>query len=158
MKWFVTAALALACLPVPALAYSPSDFEGQWRVSRMVGASDAGPGQDFHKLLGTNVTWGKDAVQDANGVCRLVHPTVSPLPNDSLQHDLWGGQTIGGLDLPKTAIAHAFGRNETPVFDDGGKGCARAVMLKQGQMLLMFSNGYLYLLDRVARAPSGQGS
>ncbi len=103
----------------------------------MVGASDVGTGQDFHKLLGTTVEWGKDAVRDADGVCRILHATVSPVPTDTLQHDVWGGQTISRLDLPKTTIGHAFGRTETPVFDDGGKGCAPGVMLNRGQVLLM---------------------
>ena len=139
--WSVCAA-AQAAVP-PNLA----DFQGSWRVARMVGASDVGTKDDFRKLLGTRVEWSADAVEDADGTCRIVHPAVSFLTTDALQHDLWGGQTVAGLDLPKTEIAKTFGTT-TPVFDDGGKGCARAIMLSPNRLLLMFANGYLYLLER----------
>ena len=151
MRRYLAAVFVLAALQHAAYAFSPNDFFGNWKVTRMVGASDVGTGEDFHKLLGTTLTWSGNAVRDADGVCAIVHPTVSLIPTDALQHGIWGGQTIADLNLPKTTIARAFGKTETPVFDDGGKGCARAVMLNHNQLLLMFGNGYLYLLDRDAR-------
>ncbi len=148
MRRLVTAAFILALLHDVANAATPADFEGRWTVTRMVGASNAGTGDDYHALLGTTVEWRADRVKDADGDCRVAHPTVAPIPNDTLQHDVWGGQTINGLTLSKMIIAHAFGPTKTPVFNDGGKGCARAVLLNQNQLLLPFSNGYVYLLDR----------
>ncbi len=142
---YIVAALAT---PQACRAATPADFQGHWIVARMVGAADAGTGDDYRTLLRTKVVWGANQVTDADGTCDIVHASVAPVPTDTLQHDIWGGQTIAGLTLPKTVIAHSFGATRTPVFDDGGKGCARAVMLSTHQLLLMFGNGYLYVLDR----------
>ncbi len=158
MRGWVATASMLVALQHAAYAAMPADFEGRWTVVRMVGASEVGTGDDYHKLLGTTVDWGSDMVSDADGACRIVHATVAPMSNDTLQHDVWGGQTIAGLALPKTLAARAFGRTETPVFDDGGKGCARAVMLDAHQLLLPFGNGYVYLLNRVVEPAQGNGS
>lgn len=141
-------ALAFVTWPLIARAVDPGDFQGRWTVTRMVGAADVGTAEDFHKLPGSTVIWDASRVVDADGTCRIVHASVAPVPTDELQHSIWGGQTIAGLMLPKTVIAKAFGKSATPVFDGGGKDCARAVMLNYNQLLLMFENGYLYLLDR----------
>ena len=69
-----------------------ADFQGGWRVSRMVGASDVGTKEDFRKLLGTGVEWGPHAVKDADGTCAIVHPTISLLTVDALQHDVWAAR------------------------------------------------------------------
>ncbi len=152
MKPLLAVGFALIAVQA-ARAATPADFRGSWVVSRMVGASDAATGGDFHKLLRTRVDWGADAVKDADGTCGISHAAVTNVSTDALQHDIWGGQTIARLILPKTVIARSFGAKETPVFDDGGKGCASAVMLSTRQLLLMFTNGYLYVLDRHGGRP-----
>ncbi len=146
------AALAAFALlaPLPADAQTPDAFQGTWLVRRMVGASDAGTAADYRKLLGTKLHWTATDVTDADGVCKIVHATVAPVANDILEHSIWGGQTIAGLALPKSEIAAAFGKRQTPVYDDGGKECAYAVMLRQDRILFMFRNGYLYLLEKLS--------
>ena len=140
--------IGLLALQRAAYAVTPADFQGHWVVTRMVGASDVGTDADYHKLLHTRVDWQANEVTDADGTCHIVRASVASVPTDTLQHGLWGGQTIAGLRLSKVVIARSFGPVSTPVFDDGGKGCARAVMLSTHQLLLPFSNGYLYLLER----------
>ena len=145
--------LALALFgPMPAHALTPDAFQGTWLVKRMVGASNVGTNADYRKVLGTRVEWNAAQVKDADGVCEIVHATVAPISNDILEHSIWGGQTIAGLSLPRSETASAFGKSQTPVYDDGGKQCASAVMLKPNRILFVFRNGYLYLLERAGPA------
>ncbi len=115
----------------------------------MVGAADVHSGADNPTTpLHTVVRWTKTEVEDIDGICKIVRPTLRMVTRDELQHDVWGGQSVGGLILPKAVVAATFKTTETPVFDDGDVRCSQAVMLSSKQMLLMFNNGYLYVLDR----------
>ena len=149
----LAAAVLASIVAPPARATTPADFQGRWVVSRMVGASDvSGSAADYHALLGTKLVWTNTTVTSADGVCQIVRARITPVSNDTLQHSLWGGQTIKGLTLPKNEIATAFGKEETPVYEDGGKGCATgAVLLDRDHLLFMFDNGYLYVLERLKR-------
>jgi hypothetical protein len=151
MRWFIGLAGAFMSFAAYAATQpAPTEFQGRWRVAWMVGASDIGTIADFHKLLGTTVEWTATTVKDADGTCQLPHAGVSPVKRNELEHDLRGGQTIAGLMLSRTDVARTFGKPETPVFDDGGRDCARAVMLDRDRLLLMFENGYLYVLTRIS--------
>ena len=118
----------------------------------MVGATDVHTGTDNPKTpLGTTVTWTDKQVVDIDGTCQIVRASVTPVSIDTLEHSVWGGQPVGGLELPKTTIAKIFRRTTIPIFDDGGKQCSQAVALSMNRILLMFQNGYLYVLDRDVR-------
>ena len=149
------AVLAL-CGALSAAAYarampSPADFQGHWRVTRMVGVAEVTNDADYHTLLGTTVEWTATTIIDADGTCALPSPHVVLMTNEFIQDNLWGRELIAGLDLPKALIARAFGRTRTPVFDDGDKGCAGAILLDHDHLLMGFQNGYLYELRRVGR-------
>ena len=146
----IFAALAL-CVPTLGRAVTTQDFQGRWVVRRDVGSSDVLANTNPRTMWGTKVVWTAGKVTDAEGECKFVAPMVKPVPNKMLEHYLWAGQKITGLELSKAQIAAAFGKTATPVFDDGGRHCAPAVLLNPKQMLLIFSNGYIYLLDRVGR-------
>lgn len=145
----------LASFSVMALTYdvaaaqSISAFWGDWKVTRVVGGAEVHKATDNDRApLGTIVHWTPTQITDVDGNCKLPNGKVTVVPNDTLEHDVWGNQPIVSLMLSKTLIAKAFGKAQTPMFDDGDKGCAEAVMLNQNQLLLMFRNRYLYLLDR----------
>ena len=130
---------------------SPADFQGHWRVTRMVGVAEVTSDADYHTLLGTTLEWTATTVTDTDGICVLPPPRVVLMTNELIQDFLWGHETIAALDLPKALIARAFGRTQTPVFDDGYKGCAGAILLDHDHLLMQFHNGYLYELRRVGR-------
>ena len=148
-------ATLLACLlllaPMQAYAHAPADFQGSWVVKRVVGVSDVVPSTNPRTLLGTKLQWTDAAVTSAEGTCAFDHAAVAPISNEQLQKFLWGGQTIAGLELPKRETNSVFGRKETEVYYDGGKGCVEAVMLSANRVLFMFRNGYIYLLERESR-------
>ncbi len=114
----------------------------------MVGSSDVVGNVDYHAALGTKVIWSDTTVVSAHDTCQIVHPTLTAIPNDDLEHGIWGGQTISGLILPKKVIRAAFGKANTLVYDGGGIGCVDAVMLDINHMVFGFGNGYLYMLTR----------
>ena len=95
--------------------------------------------------------WTGTEVMDAEGSRKLVHPTMRVVSYPTLQQDVWAGQTIADLSLPKHEIAAVFNGKDIPIFDDGGTDCPVAVMLNHREILKMFTNGYLCLLERVNR-------
>lgn len=146
MPWFAATLLLAA---VPAFAFTPADFVGTWSIRRIVGASDVVGSADPRKLLGTRLEWTPTAVTSAEGTCTFTSAAVQTISNDMLEHFLWGGQRISGLNLPRQEIKSAFGSKQTEVYYDGGKGCVEAVMLNRNHVVFLFQNGYLYLLERV---------
>ena len=130
-----------------ASAPGPADFGGRWIVSRRVGSAAIGTGADYHAALGTVVTITPSMVTDAEGNCAIVNPRVEQMSNDRLQHDVWGGQTIGGLMLPRRQIESVFGATHTPVYEDDND-CLGLVMLDRNHALFSFTNAALYELTR----------
>jgi hypothetical protein len=135
----------------PAQAFTPADYAGNWLVKRVVGANDVVSSVNPHKPLGTKVRLTDTTATTVDGTCKFGSAAVQTISNDRLEKFLWGGQRIAGLDLPRRQIESAFGRAQSQVYYDGGKGCLEAVMLDRDHIVFEFQNGYIYLLDRVKR-------
>ncbi len=135
-----------------ASAFTPDDHAGDWQIERIVGASDVVTAANPRTLLGTRLRLTSTTATSLEDTCHFASGAVQTISNDRLQNFVWGGQKLSGLDLPKRDLAAAFGRTETQVFYDGGKGCIEAVMLDQNHIVFLFQNGYLYLLDRASHA------
>ncbi len=148
----IAAVVALAVAgPAPAFALTQADFLGTWVVRQVVGASDAVPPGNPRRLLGARLRWTATAAVGPDGRCEFRSVVVEPIGNDRLQRFLWGGQTIPGLDLAAAEARQAFGASETQVYHDEADRCVVAVMLGRDRAVAMFSNGYLYLVERARR-------
>ena len=99
--------------------------------------------------LGTTLSLTSTTATSKEGTCDLTSAAVQTISNERLESFLWGGQKISGLELPARDRTAAFGRSETQVYYDSGKGCVEAVMVNRSRILFLFQNGYIYLLDRV---------
>lgn len=126
-----------------------AQFQGTWRLSRLIGGAGGGvTAQDPKAVLGQTVVWTASGVQSPEGRCTFKDPDVVSTPNRDLETGLWGGQRIAHLNLSKMQIRTGFGVQKTPVFTDGND-CADAVLIGHDHLIFELSSGWIYLLDRV---------
>ena len=154
MRLIVAATLSLAChaaLAASCLLPSASDFNGAWRIGKVIGASNGGVSDSNPKaMLGKIVNWSDTDVTLPSGECHFRHPEVVLMSNRVLETSIWGGQIAQELDLSKKDINLAFGWDKTPVFQDES-GCANPVLIGHDHLVLAFESGWIYRLDRIER-------